>query len=68
MKKNEDYDIGRCLGVMKRMFFYMLLFNFTVFTRIWARKRGTDYLEGEGCSVTTSIEGDYQTDRVSVRV
>ncbi len=30
MKKNEDYDIGRCLGVMKRMFFYMLLFNFTV--------------------------------------
>lgn len=38
MKKNEDYDVGRCFSVMRKLFFSILLVSFTV-GGVYAQKK-----------------------------
>lgn len=40
MKKNEDYDVGRCFSVMRTLFFSILLVSFTVCS-VHAQKQDT---------------------------
>lgn len=55
MKKNENYDVGCCFYIMKRLFLGILLVFFFHFQWAGAKERGASYLGCKGELVAAGV-------------